>query len=132
MIIKQDIGIDGIYEVKSEKVIKKWGWEEVLINKTLFCGKILHYNNKGSVSSFHFHPSKREYFRCIQGAFCFRYKNSKGETLATTMAKSDSIYIPNNNPHQLESLEDNSEILEISTYHDDYDVVRIEPGDSQR
>jgi mannose-6-phosphate isomerase-like protein (cupin superfamily) len=62
----------------------------------------------------------------------FRYKNAKGFTEETRMNIGDSVYIPNCQPHQLESLEDNSEILEISTYHNDLDVIRIEPGDSQK
>jgi mannose-6-phosphate isomerase-like protein (cupin superfamily) len=120
--------------LKSEKVIKAWGWEEVILNHRILslCSKILHYNNGGSVSSFHYHPEKSEVFRCIAGSFIFRYKDSDGTTLATTMVVGDSVFIPKSVPHQLQSLEANSEILEISTFHDDLDVVRIEPGDSQR
>jgi mannose-6-phosphate isomerase-like protein (cupin superfamily) len=133
MTIKSQLGLySDIVERKSEKIIKKWGFEEILINNSKFCGKILHYNNKGSISSFHLHPIKTELFRCISGAFMFRYKNAKGFTEETRMNIGDSVYIPNCQPHQLESLEDNSEILEISTYHNDLDVIRIEPGDSQK
>lgn len=113
-------------------VVKKWGHEKVLINIREFCSKILHYNKSGSISSFHFHYEKSEYFLCVNGSFNFRYKDKDGNTQQTFMQKDDAVYIPKGVPHQLESLEPNSEILEVSTYHDDNDVVRIEPGDSQK
>lgn len=123
---------DWIEAYPSTIVHKKWGYEKVLINIGLFCGKILHYNLAGAISSFHFHSRKTEYFLCLSGAFKFRYKDDSGNTVETEMKKDDAVLIPNCRPHQLESLEENSEILEISTFHSDKDVTRIEPGDSQR
>ena len=130
----QNNSIHDIRELKPTKIIKNWGWEEVIVNRYVpdICSKILHYNNKGSMSSFHMHPVKQEVFRCIRGSFIFRYKDKNGNTLETKMFPPDSVFIPNCAPHQLESLEDNSEILEISTYHNDLDVIRIAPGDSQK
>ena len=121
-----------IDKIKSTKIPKGWGWEEVLINTVNFCGKILHYNKANSISSYHFHHDKREYFRCVNGSFILREKDGSGYDHETLLKVGDSVYIPNSVPHQLISLEDNSEIYEISTFHDDGDVVRISPGDSQK
>ena len=111
--------------------MKGWGWEEVLINRYEFCGKILHYDKPNSISSYHFHPNKREYFRCVAGSFILLQKDRFGKDHEMVLRVGDSVYISNNVPHQLISLEHNSEIYEISTYHSDDDVVRISPGDSQ-
>ena len=120
-----------IDQIKSERIPKGWGWEEVLINRSEFCGKILYYNKANSVSSYHFHRIKREYFRCVAGSFILRQKDQFGIDHETILKVGDSVYISNNIPHQLISLENNSEIYEISTTHYDFDVVRISPGDSQ-
>ena len=125
-------GITNICQVSPEIVNKKWGYEKILVNCNKFCGKILHYNDKGSVSSFHFHPIKTELFIVKSGRFIFRWKDEKGYSVAKEIKEGGLIYIPNCQPHQLESLENNSEILEISTFHSDSDVVRISPGDSQK
>lgn len=130
-ITKPEI-VNCICEIEPEIIIKKWGFEKVLINSDSICGKILHYNSKGSMSSFHFHPIKKELFLCQSGSFIFKYKDENGNTLEKILKIGDIIYIPNCHPHQLESLEDDSEILEISTIHRDSDVIRISPGDSQK
>lgn len=124
--------VTNIYQVNPEIVYKKWGFEKILANTSKFCGKILHYNKRGSISSFHFHPVKTELFMVKTGQFIFTYKDEKGFDITKEIKEGDLIYIPNCQPHQLQSLEDNSEILEISTFHSDDDVIRISPGDSQK
>jgi len=118
--------------LKSTKIDKGWGYEEILINRPEFCSKILHYNKRGAKSSFHFHPIKKECFKILCGTFSLSEKNERGQTQMTKLVKDDLIYIPNFASHQLICLEDDSEILEISTSHSDLDVIRIEPGDSQK
>lgn len=115
-----------------EKIDKTWGYELIIANTKFYCGKILHYNTKGAVSSFHFHPEKKESFFCLQGQFLFQYKNDRGFNLSRYLSPGQIIHIPNCRPHQLKCLEDNSEIFEVSTYHSNLDVIRIEPGDSQK
>lgn len=134
MADKKEIVNNYKYQIKhleTKLIPKKWGYEEIIYNGSEFCSKILQYNKRGSISSLHFHPEKKEVFRVIKGSFNLKTKNEKGYDVHTVLKLYDTIYIPNNTPHQLESLEDNSEILEISTFHDDKDVVRIAPGDSQ-
>jgi mannose-6-phosphate isomerase-like protein (cupin superfamily) len=118
--------------LKSKTVPKKWGYEEIIINNIDFCSKILHYNRVGSISSFHLHPIKKELFKIINGSFEFSYKDDNGNTQIKILKIGDIVYIPNYEPHRLKSLEDNSEVLEISTNHNDCDIVRIEPGDNQK
>lgn len=118
--------------INPEKILKKWGFELVLVNLPEFCSKILHYNKAGATSSFHFHPLKKEMFRINSGSFEFSSKDEGGNTITRILKMGDCIYIPNNCPHRLKALEDDSAVWEISTIHDDLDVVRIEPGDNQK
>lgn len=115
-----------------QKLDKGWGYELIISNNKYYCGKILHYYKKGAVSSFHLHPEKKESFLCLRGCFSFKYKDEKGRTCNRRLLPGETVHIPNCRPHQLESLDDESEVFEVSTYHSDYDVVRIEPGDSQK
>ena len=116
-------------------VNKGWGFERILFNnKELnLCSKILHYNKKGAISSFHLHFEKNEVFFCQPNScFILRYKFDNGITTSRNLNEGDCIFIPKGVPHQLECQQDNSEVLEISTFHSDSDVLRIEPGDNQR
>lgn len=122
-----------IFEKNSEvhKVQKGWGHELWIANNEKYCGKILHYDCKGVVSSFHAHFVKRESFLAM-GRFFFRYKDQDGNTKQQILEYGDVVHVPACTPHQLEPLEDGAEIFEVSTPHDDNDVIRIEPGASQR
>lgn len=115
-----------------KEIPKGWGSERIIANNDKYCGKFLSYTKAGSVSSAHFHPIKSESFLVIQGTFKFSYWDSKGLKKSIEMCQGAIIHIPNCCPHQLEALEDDSIILEVSTPHSDDDVVRIEPGDSQK
>ncbi len=119
---------------KPEKITKGWGWEQVIENNKEFgfCGKILHYNRADNISSYHFHPIKCEVFTCIAGKFRLYWADEKGNKIHQDLNLGDCVRLRPSTPHQLQPLEDGSEILEVSTYHDDADVVRIAPGDSQK
>lgn len=118
------------------KVIKKWGYELISANIITkdYCGKILHYNEIGSKSSFHLHPlGKDEVFLVKFGSFIFRYFDSeKGQEQERVLRVNDVVRLRSGIPHQLEALEDNSEIFEVSTFDDPNDIIRIEPGDNQK
>lgn len=123
-----------ICPIKPEIINKGWGFEKILFNsKELnLCSKILHYYKNGSTSSFHLHLEKSEIFVCQKGFFILNYKFENGVTTSRNFNEGDCIFIPKGAPHQLICKQDNSEILEISTFHNDLDVVRIGPGDSQK
>lgn len=102
---------------ESLKVVEKaWGHEEWIVNEDEYCGKFLHLN-KGATCSYHYHPIKRETFRLIEGEVDL---NVDGEQVRLRGA----ITIRPGTPHQFTGIT-NAIILEVSSHHDDADVVRI-------
>jgi mannose-6-phosphate isomerase-like protein (cupin superfamily) len=118
---------------KPERHEKAWGWEDWIINSSLFgyCGKILHFHQGGKFS-LHFHNIKHESWYVISGSFnLITIDPDNAEKRITFIKKGDCIIIPQCHPHQLEALEE-SEIFECSTIHYETDSYRIEKGDSQK
>lgn len=114
-----------------ERVEKKWGYEDVIINTDSFCGKILKFN-KGAKFSNHFHDKKEEYFYCDSGVMQLTITNTSNATKTVhILLPGNGMYIPRLCPHQVECLEE-GRIFEFSTTHMDSDSYRIEPGDSQK
>jgi len=102
------------------KIVEKvWGNEEWIVNCDSYCGKLLRLN-KGAASSLHYHKQKQETFYALEGQ------------VALTIEGRDYMLNPYSRPktimplekHQFHGLTD-AVILEISTYHDDTDVVRL-------
>lgn len=108
-------------EVKSSltEVPKKWGKEVWVVNCEQYCGKLLHVN-KDAVSSLHYHPKKQETFYCLEGQ------------VALTIDGKDYMLNPFSRPktiypgvtHQFRGI-CQAIILEVSTHHDDEDVIRL-------
>lgn len=112
------------------EIIKKvWGREEVIANTPLYCGKILHLK-KGAMCSLHYHPVKMETFYILKGSVRMEMDiepGSRGPRSKTLMRPGDTVLIPPRFAHRFFGIE-KSRILEISTHHDDKDVVRLEPS----
>ena len=114
-----------------QKIKKGWGHELIFASNDDYCGKILHYDNKDTVSSFHSHQFKRESFKILRGSFELGYCDENGRICSKVLRIGDVVHIPPCVPHQLCALEDNSEVIEVSTEDDPEDVIRIAPGLSQ-
>ena len=103
-------------EIKT--VQKVWGKEIIIVNRKEYCGKLLCVDY-GSQSSYHYHKEKTETFYALSG------------TVALTIDKKDYMLTPFTRPktimpgqgHMFTGLT-GAVILEISTHHDDNDVVR--------
>ena len=108
-------------EVKSSlKIVpKRWGREEWIVNCEEYCGKLL-YLDKGAVSSLHYHNIKKETFYALQGTAGLTIEGK--DYMLTPFARPKTIYP--GIQHQFTGIA-NAVILEISTYHDDNDVVRL-------
>jgi mannose-6-phosphate isomerase-like protein (cupin superfamily) len=111
---------------------KSWGHEYIFATNELYTGKILHFDKSGNKFSMHFHRFKDETWYVLKGSF----KLIMIDTTTTMQTDSvlnigDSIRIFPCHPHQLVALEDNSEIIEVSTPDSVEDNYRIMPGDSQ-
>lgn len=84
-----------------------------------YCSKFLHLD-KGATSSYHYHKEKKETFYALKGQ------------VALTIEGRDYMLNPFSRPktimpkqrHQFYGITD-ATILEISTHHDDKDVVRL-------
>jgi mannose-6-phosphate isomerase-like protein (cupin superfamily) len=105
------------------RVDKVWGHEEILSNGTL-CRKKLHVL-PGMQCSLHYHPIKEEVFFVEQGE-CF-IQTSLVNPFPPILKVGDSRHIPPGLPHRFGSIE-GCIILEVSTHHEDSDVIRIEPS----
>lgn len=113
-------------------VEKGWGYETIFASNDLYCGKTLAFNKAGSKSSMHFHLEKDESWQVLYGKFKLRIMDLATANIdELELEINDSIRIPPMMVHQLEALEDNSLILEVSTKDQASDNYRVLPGDSQ-
>jgi len=102
-----------------EIVKKKWGHEVIIVNCPSYCAKLLCIE-EGASSSIHFHIKKKETFVCLKGRVGMEFPNGVDSVLTP---HSEGIPIEPGERHQFHGLT-NAVILEISTHHDDDDVVR--------
>ena len=103
------------------EVEKVWGKEVWIANEPEYCGKLL-YVNKGASGSLHYHPKKKETFYRLSGALCLTVGD---EVIIFNELSESAITIPAGTPHRFTAFID-SILLEVSTHHDDEDVIRIE------
>lgn len=111
-------------------IVKKgWGWENWIVNKPEYCGKLLFFNI-GKMCSFHYHKLKDETFYLQSGKLIIRYSHDDNLHNANTLLllPGESFYVYPELRHQMEALE-NSELFEFSTQHFDSDSYRIVKGD---
>ncbi len=104
-----------------KEVEKVWGREVWIVNCPKYCGKLL-FLDKGAISSLHYHKKKQETFYALSGQIGLSIEG-KGYML-NPFSRPETIYP--RQKHQFTGLSDNIIILEISTHHDDNDVVREE------
>ena len=108
-------------EQQIKKVKKDWGSETWLVNNELYCGKILFLKKKHRCSV-HYHKDKDETFYILSGALVLELI---GDSII--LKKGDAYRLVPNTVHRFSGLED-SEILEISTHHEDSDSYRLITG----
>jgi hypothetical protein len=114
------------------KVDKGWGFELIWATNELYCGKMMVFTKKGNKFSMHFHKEKDESWFVNEGSFIVRWIDTKTATLfSQTLTQGMTWRNKPLLPHQLEALEDNSSITEVSTADSVEDNYRLIPGDSQ-
>jgi hypothetical protein len=114
-------------------VNKAWGREVIFADTELYCGKLMIFDKVGNKFSMHFHSGKDESWYVQKGSFILR-------CIDTTNAKITELTLETGStwrnyplqPHQVEALEDDSIIVEVSTRDSVEDNYRVFPGDSQR
>lgn len=108
---------------------KSWGYELIWATNDLYCGKLMVFTKPGGKSSMHFHKEKDETWFVNAGQFMLRYIDTKtGEPGETLIKEGDTWHNPPLQPHQLEALQPNSIIFEVSTADDTDDTYRISPA----
>ena len=100
-------------------VEKVWGDEVWLVNNDLYCGKLL-IIDKGAESSYHYHKTKTETFWCLEGYATLIVEGREHMMAAFTRPKTIYPY----EKHKFIGITQ-AIFVEISTTHDDNDVVRI-------
>lgn len=105
---------------------KSWGYELIWATNEMYCGKLLVFTKPGARSSMHFHKNKDETWFVNSGQFMLRYiDTTTGETKETLIKQGDTWNNPRLQPHQLEALQPNSVIFEVSTEDDTDDTYRL-------
>ncbi len=111
-------------ELGFKHVEKTWGSEDWLVNCDKYCAKILTINQHCG-GSYHHHESKDETFLCLSGVAQFLLEDNEGHISIYGLASGDSVQIFPQWPHLLIGIsEEPCILLEVSTHHDDEDVVR--------
>lgn len=128
-------------------VPKGWGYERWIVNKELYCGKLL-YIAKDRKCSLHYHKNKDEVFYLHSGKIKVFYSDSLDlvasvlHTYETTpsyqeiedtldkviLEPGENFYIPPGRIHMMLGLQ-NSELFEFSTFHEDSDSFKLIKGD---
>jgi len=108
----------------AEKYVEKvWGTEYWLTNTDKFCAKLLRLKG-GFRCSLHYHPKKTEDFIVLDGSVRLEQRDVRGIPFDEYLYPGDKRHIEPKTPHRFSSFLP-AWILEISTHHEDSDVVRI-------
>jgi len=108
-------------------VSKSWGYEDWIVNKEEYCGKLLFFK-KDKSCSWHYHKLKDETFYVHKGRLEVRYGMSNNKfdlnTNVVVLEAGDTFHVPVGMRHQMTGLTD-VEMFEFSTQHFDEDSIRI-------
>lgn len=121
-----------VYEKAPILIVQKlWGEERWMVNEPEYCMKLL-VLKQGWRSSLHFHPKKKETLIVKDGRCVLAMRRSEEEPFfQRVMVKGDSVTLQPGMQHTF-WLPRNERypcyLYEVSTHHDDEDVVRLEPS----
>ena len=119
--------------VKKDRVFvsKGWGYEDWIVNKKEYCGKLLFFK-KGKKCSWHYHKLKDETFYIQSGTLevTYGWNDRKTDSFVekALLTEGDSFHVPVGMRHQMLGLTD-VVMFEFSTQHFDEDSIRIMKGD---
>ena len=122
--------------MKCLKTVEKvWGREEWLVNSSKYCAKYL-WLKLGYACSLHWHPIKEETFIVISGAVQLEIYPAakvacgvdKLQRVMVELLVGDTYTITPKTPHRFRAICGDTCVLEVSTTHDDSDVVRSVPS----
>ena len=112
-----------VYCGNIKRVKKDWGEEQWISNTELYCGKVL-IIHQGWQCSLHYHKLKDETFYVSSGNILLEL-----EGIEYLLSSGDSVHIPPYAKHRFFGIGGfHNAIFEISTFHSDEDVYRLEPS----
>jgi len=118
------------------RVDKGWGYEIWFANdrEKNYCGKELVFNPSRQCS-FHYHLVKDEVFYLVSGLLLVEFSFDDDPPAESDvehrrlLSPCDRLHIPTGMRHRMTSFDKLSRLIEVSTFHDDEDVVRLIRGD---
>lgn len=114
------------------KVDKGWGYEIVWTSSDKYCAKMLIFERVGAKTSLVLHKEKTKSWFVNAGRFKLSFIDIKtGELKEVVLEEGKTADFGPLSPHQIESLEPNSMIIEVSTPDYVEDRFRLSPGDTQ-
>lgn len=106
-------------------VPKLWGTEHWIVNSDKYCFKVLTVN-PGYQCSLHYHKKKDETYIVYDGEILLEQRDVRGYPYEEVLSTGQQRHIEPKTPHRFHAMGGMAVVLEISTHHDDADVVRIE------
>ena len=109
-------------------VNKSWGNEVRIVNNEVnnYSGKLLNLNQNESTST-HFHSKKHKTFYVLTGVLCIEIiEPESAEVMSYKVDSEETFEIEQNIAHKLSAPDGNVTVIEVSTYHDDVDVYRVQ------
>ena len=123
---KGELGLSGL--AHPYKIEKRWGYELIYQNHSLYCCKLLHIN-KNCSCSFHLHLEKHETLTVIKGTLVIdSIIDKKKESFI--VEKGQSFVIAPGFIHSLRALNEDVDLIESSTPSYDTDSIRISEGEN--
>ena len=108
---------------------KSWGNVIKIIDNedNNYSGRILNINQNNSTST-HFHSNKHKTFYVLSGVLIVDIIEPDTAEVMTYEVDSEEIFeVEQNVAHRLRAVDDGVMAVEISTYHHDNDVYRVQP-----
>jgi mannose-6-phosphate isomerase-like protein (cupin superfamily) len=107
-----------------EIIHKLWGEEHVMVNEPEYCLKKL-LLAPGHQSSLHYHRKKKETF-FVEAGSCRLELHKKNGVQIHNLVEGRVVTITPGTPHRIYEASGLCILIEVSTHHDDLDVVRLE------
>lgn len=116
-----------------EGLIKKsWGYEILWAQNEKYCGKIIVFEKNGSRIPMHFHKEKDKSWFVNSGKFLLRYIDTKNaRIIEKVLSEGETFQILPLVPHQIESMNANAMIFEVSTGISGEDFYQISPDNKK-